>query len=78
MILFQTFSVSDGANFYSLEFKAEIEIIIINDASTDSNLKIIQEFQALEKRIKLIKFSKNKGYEIGRNTALKNARGQYI
>ena len=56
----------------------DIEIIIVNDASTDNSLKIIQEFQAVDKRIKLINFSKNKGNGTGRNTALKNARGQYI
>ena len=56
----------------------EIEIIIVNDASTDNSLKIIQEFQVIDKRIKLINFPKNKGNGIGRNTALKKARGQFI
>ena len=56
----------------------DIEIIIVNDASTDNSLQIIQEFQAVDKRIKLINFPKNKGNGIGRNTALKKARGQFI
>jgi glycosyltransferase involved in cell wall biosynthesis len=56
----------------------EIEIIVINDASTDSSLEMIQEFQKIDKRIQLINFTKNKGNGIGRNTALKQAKGKYV
>lgn len=51
----------------------EIEIIIINDASIDKSLKIIEEFQKKDKRIQLINFKENKGNGVGRNTALKKA-----
>ncbi len=56
----------------------EIEIIIVNDASTDDSLKFIKEFQAIDYRIKLIDFKKNKGNGYGRNTAIKKAKGSYI
>ena len=56
----------------------EIEIIVINDASTDNSLKIIKEFEKKDSRIQLINFEKNKGNGIGRNTALKKAKGNYI
>ncbi len=56
----------------------DIEIIVINDASTDKSLEIIQEFKKKDNRIQLINFTKNKGNGIGRNTALKQAKGDYI
>ena len=56
----------------------EIEIIVINDASTDKSLTIIQKFTEKDNRIHLINFTKNKGNGIGRNTALKKAKGTYI
>ena len=56
----------------------EIEIIVVNDASTDRSLNIIQEFKKKDNRIQLINFEKNKGNGIGRNTALNKAKGNYI
>ncbi len=55
-----------------------IEIVVVNDASTDGSLQIIEEFITLDKRIKFINFSKNKGNGIGRNTALRAACGTYV
>lgn len=55
-----------------------IEIIIVNDGSTDNSLKKIQQF-FLDKKIKhKVINQKNKGVSIARNVAIKNATGQYI
>ncbi len=56
----------------------DLEIIVINDASIDGSLEIIQKFQKKDQRIQLINFTKNKGNGIGRNTALKKAKGKYV
>lgn len=56
----------------------EIEIIIVNDASTDNSFKIIKEFQEIDLRIKVITFKVNKGLSIARNTAIDLAKGKYI
>lgn len=56
----------------------EIEIIIVNDASTDKSLTIIKNFQGQDSRIKLIDFKENKGNGFGRNQALSEAIGDYI
>ena len=37
----------------------EIEIIVVNDASTDNSLAIIQAFQKKDQRIQLIDFKEN-------------------
>ena len=54
-----------------------IEIILINDGSTDDSLKIAQEFQEKDSRIKLYS-QKNQGLSGARNTGLKKVTGDYI
>lgn len=54
-----------------------IEIILVNDGSTDNSLKICENFLERDKRIKLID-SQNNGVSYARNLGLKNASGEYI
>ena len=55
----------------------EIEIIIINDGSTDSSTKILEEFAQKDNRIKI--FSQdNLGVSVARNIGIKKATGEYI
>lgn len=55
----------------------DIEIICVNDGSTDNSLSILNEFASKDKRIKVISQT-NKGVSIARNNALKIAKGKYI
>lgn len=55
----------------------EIEIICVNDGSTDSSLKIIQEFAEKDSRIKIIN-KKNSGYGHSMNIGFDAAIGEYI
>lgn len=52
-----------------------IEIIVVNDGSTDKTALIIQNFN--NPKIHLINHEKNKGVVEARNTCLKNASGKY-
>ena len=56
-----------------------IEIIIVNDGSTDNSLDIIERFRNKNKNksIKVIS-QENKGISEARNTGLKNAVGEFI
>lgn len=54
-----------------------IEIIIINDGSTDLSLNIINEFLAKDKRITLIN-QENQGLSAARNAGILCANGEYI
>jgi len=54
-----------------------IEIICINDGSTDNSLNILQDYAAKDSRIKIID-KKNEGQSVARNMGFKEASGEYI
>lgn len=54
-----------------------IEIICINDGSTDNTLKILKKYVSKDKRIKIIS-TENNGQGSARNKALDIAEGEYI
>lgn len=56
---------------------SDIEAICINDGSTDDSLKILQEYQNKDRRIKIINQS-NQGQAVARNRAFAAAEGRYI
>ena len=56
---------------------AEIEIICVNDGSTDGSLKILREYADRDERVILID-KKNEGYGVGMNTGMDIASGEYI
>ena len=55
----------------------DIEIICINDGSTDNSLEILKEYAQNDKRIKIID-KQNTGYGASMNIGLDNAQGEYI
>lgn len=55
----------------------EIEIICINDGSTDGSLDILKTFSKQDNRIKLIN-QINKGIGLSRNLGISLSRGEYI
>lgn len=56
---------------------SDIEIICVNDGSTDKSGKILAEFAAKDKRIKVIN-QQNQGQSVARNKGLQLASGKYI
>ncbi len=55
----------------------DIEIICVNDGSTDNSMSILDECSHKDSRIRVIS-QENKGVATARNTGLKNACGEYI
>ena len=55
----------------------ELELICVNDGSTDNSLSIIKSFMKKDKRIKLIN-QQNAGTSVARNVGIAAAVGQYI
>ncbi|MGL4343103.1 MAG: glycosyltransferase family 2 protein [Metamycoplasmataceae bacterium] len=55
----------------------DYEIIIVNDGSTDESLFIVEHYQQLEPKIRIIN-QKNTGIATVRNNLIKEAKGNYI
>jgi glycosyltransferase involved in cell wall biosynthesis len=61
--------------FYIKE-REDVEIVIIDDNSSDKTNKIIQTFSS--KKLKLISLKKNRGISFCRNLGVSNAEGKYL
>ncbi|HWJ77146.1 MAG TPA: glycosyltransferase [Niallia sp.] len=55
----------------------DIEIILVNDGSSDNSPNICNEYAIMDKRIKVI-HKKNEGVSVARNTGLRVAKGEFI
>jgi len=55
-----------------------LEIVIVDDYSSDNTEEVVKEYQKKDSRIKYFKHDKNKGNAHARNTALKHCTGYYI
>ena len=56
----------------------DIEIICIDDKSTDNSLQILKEYKQKDSRIVLIEHNNNLGVSASRNDAINIAKGEYI
>lgn len=65
--------------FYSLNIQSlkDIEIIAVNDGSTDKSESIIQKYMQQDPRI-IYLYQENQGQSVARNYALQHATGKYI
>ena len=56
----------------------DIEIICIDDCSTDSSLRILQEYANKDERIIILQNEVNLGQSVARNKGLDTARGKFV
>ncbi len=56
----------------------EIEVILVNDASTDNSLSVCEEYAARDSRVVLINKTQNEGVDAARFSAMAVATGQYL
>ena len=60
------------------QFFDSLEIIFVDDCSTDNSTKLIEEYQKDDERIILLKHKKNKGTLISRNDGTLFSKGEYL
>ena len=56
----------------------EMEIVCVEDKSTDRSLCILKEYEQKDKRIKIVENKQNGGLAYSRNQVIKIAKGKYI
>ena len=56
----------------------DIEIICVDDRSTDNSFEILKEYASKDGRIKILQTDKNSGPGVARNLGLNLANGEYI
>lgn len=56
----------------------DLEIIVIDDCSTDGSLKIIDEFRVKDERVQVIQNEINCGAGMSRSIGVENATGEYV
>lgn len=69
--------IKDCLDSVVLQNKISLEVICIDDGSTDSSLEIVKEYQKAQDCISIIS-KPNEGLSIARNIGLKYARGAYV
>jgi len=56
----------------------DIQVVCIDDASTDGSPAILRRYQAADPRIEVVTLTTNRGQAFARNQGLKRARGRYV
>ncbi len=57
---------------------ANIEVLIVDDCSTDDSLKFCREIYGHDERVRILQQPKNMGPGAARNTGIRSAKGKYI
>lgn len=55
----------------------DIEIIVVDDGSTDATLRICKEYESMDCRVKVL-HQNNQGIICTRNNGVRNAQGDYV
>ena len=56
----------------------DMEIICVNDGSTDSSKEVLEKYKKVDKRIKVIELQENRGLSYARNRGFDSSKGRYI
>lgn len=55
-----------------------LEILLVNDKSTDDTLSILREYEKKDSRVRVIDKEINEGEDMARHTGIANAKGQFL
>lgn len=70
--------ISQSIQSIRLQTLTDIELICIDDASTDGTYEILKKYAAIDKRVQIIRFSHNQSALQARKAGVQAACGEYI
>lgn len=70
--------VEKAINSVTQQTYKTLEVIVVDDCSSDDSPTLIRELAKKDDRIRLIEKTKNEGVAIARNTGIQMAKGDYI
>ena len=70
--------IDDCLNSVIHQTFSDIEIICINDCSTDNSLQILKKYALQDNRISIISHQQNLGCVFSKNEGIKQAKGEFI
>lgn len=70
--------ITEAIQSLQLQTLQDIEIIVVDDFSTDSTVEAVLNIMKMDARVSLIKLARNKGQSSALNTGILAAKGQYI
>ena len=56
----------------------DLQILCVDDASTDDSAQILSEYAARDERVEVIRLDQNQGQAAARNVALSRAKGEWV
>lgn len=70
--------IRDGLESVLNQTYKDLDVIIIDDCSSDNTISIVHEYMQRDSRIRLFENSKNSGAGVSRNVGIDMALGEYI
>lgn len=70
--------ISEAIKSVTAQTMKDLEIVIVDDHSSDKTFDIISEYEKQDKRIKVIRHEENRSANIARLTAIKHTHGDYV
>lgn len=70
--------LSEAIDSYLNQTHKDLEIIVVDDCSTDSTYRLLEYYKAKDKRFKYFRNEKNMGISYTRNKGIKESTGVYI
>lgn len=64
--------------YLETHYRGEYEIVVVNDGSWDSTVQVVEEYRKQYPQIRLIGFSRNRGYGAAVREGVMSAKGEYI
>ncbi len=71
-------SIEDAVSSARAQTWPSLEIVVVDDNSTDGSWPILERLAKEDQRIRIVRHSENKGVGAARNTVLENASGEFV